>query len=147
MSRPSKYSGIVVNLLIAVAISLVVNFSYVLLLVVEKSDDRHPPFSRELRTDREIVRVEGDVWISPDGHGYLLYVSPERLSDGDAAATGLAEVAPARDSVYIPAIRRASCGCGRATICWPTRSNRTVRADGSCWDKCWNATASRSITV
>lgn len=55
MSRPSKYSGIVVNLLIAVAISLVVNFSYVLLLVVEKSDDRHPPFSRELRTDREIV--------------------------------------------------------------------------------------------
>ena len=102
MSRPSKYSGIVVNLLIAVAISLVVNFSYVLLLVVEKSDDRHPPFSRELRTDREIVRVEGDVWISPDGHGYLLYVSPERLSDGDAAATGLAEVAPARDSVYIP---------------------------------------------
>ena len=127
MSRPSKYSGIVVNLLIAVAISLVVNFSYVLLLVVEKSDDRHPPFSRELRTDREIVRVEGDVWISPDGHGYLLYVSPERLSDG-------------------PAIRRASCGCGRATICWPTRSNRTVRADGSCWDKCWNATASRSIT-
>ena len=45
-----------------------------------------------------------------------------------------------------PAIRRASCGCGRATICWPTRSNRTVRADGSCWDKCWNATASRSIT-
>ena len=102
MSRPSKYSGIVVNLLIAVAISLVVNFSYVLLLVVEKSDDRHPPFSRELRTDREIVRVEGDVWISPDGHGYLLYVSPERLSDSDAAATGLAEVAPARDSVYIP---------------------------------------------
>ena len=102
MSRPSKYSGIFVNLLIAVAISLVVNFSYVLLLVVEKSDDRHPPFSRELRTDREIVRVEGDVWISPDGHGYLLYVSPERLSDGDAAATGLAEVAPARDSVYIP---------------------------------------------
>ena len=102
MSRPSKYSGIVVNLLIAVAISLVVNFSYVLLLVVEKSDDRHPPFSRELRTDREIVRIEGDVWISPDGHGYLLYVSPERLSDGDAAATGLAEVAPARDSVYIP---------------------------------------------
>ena len=87
MSRPSKYSGIVVNLLIAVAISLVVNISYVLLLVVEKSDDRHPPFSREVRTDREIVRVEGDVWISPDGHGYLLYVSPERLSVGDAVAT------------------------------------------------------------
>ena len=141
MSRPSKYSGIVVNLLIAVAISLVVNFSYVLLLVVEKSDDRHPPFSRELRTDREIVRVEGDVWISPDGHGYLLYVSPERLSDGDARRSHRRATAS-----ISPAIRRASCGCGRATICWPTRSNRTVRADGSCWDKCWNATASRSIT-
>ncbi len=102
MPRPSKYSGIVVNLLIAVAISLVVNFSYVLLLVVEKGDDRHPPFNRETETNRENIRVEGDVWISPDGHGYLFYASPKRLSDDDSVATGLAEVVPMRDSVYIP---------------------------------------------
>ena len=102
MPRPSKYSGIVVNLLIAVAISLVVNFSYVLLLVVEKNDDRHPPFSREMGANKENIRVKGDVWISPDGHGYLLYVSPKSLSDGDSVATGLAEAAPAHDSVYIP---------------------------------------------
>ena len=102
MSRSSKYSGIVVNLLLAVAISLVVNFSYVLLLVVEKGDDRHPPFSREMEPDRENIRVEGEVWISPDGHGYLFYTSPKKLSDDDSVATGLAEVAPTRDSVYIP---------------------------------------------
>ena len=64
MKLQSKYADLVLNLLVAVAISLVVNFSYVLLLVVQKSDDRHPPFSRELRTDREIVRVEGDVWFT-----------------------------------------------------------------------------------
>ncbi len=102
MSRPSKYSGVVVDLLIAVAVSLVVNFSYVLLLVVEKNDDRHPPFSREMGANTENIRVEGDVWISPDGHGYLLYVSPKSLSADDSVTTGLAEAAPARDSVYIP---------------------------------------------
>ena len=94
MSRPSKYSGIVVNLLIAVAISLVVNFSYVLLLVVEKSDDRHPPFSRELRTDREIVRVEGDVterlrrWLPTGQVGHLQIAAvPDRgePDDGELA--------------------------------------------------------------
>lgn len=101
MSRPSKSGGIVVDLLIAVAISLVVNFSYLLVLVVEKSDDRRPPFSREQEADRESVRVEGDVWVSPDGHGYLLYDAPKSLSDDDSVRTGLEEAAPVRDSVYI----------------------------------------------
>lgn len=102
MTRPPKYNGIVVDLLIAVAVSLVVNFSYLLLLVVEKNDDRRPPFSRELEADRENLRVEGEVWISPDGHGYLFYASPKKLSDADVVETGLAEAEPARDSVYIP---------------------------------------------
>jgi len=98
MARASNHSTVVVNLLVAVAISLVVNFSYLLLLVVEKSDDRHPPFSREQGADRENIRVEGDVWLSPDGHGYLIYAVPQRLADADDPTAAAA----VRDSVYIP---------------------------------------------
>lgn len=147
MSRPSKSGGIVVDLLIAVAISLVVNFSYLLVLVVEKSDDRRPPFSREQEADRESVRVEGDVWVSPDGHGYLLYDAPKSLSDDDSVRTGLEEAAPVREQrLHSLVIRRVSCGCSRATGWWPTRSNRGARAGIRCWGWCWNATVSRSIT-
>ena len=36
MNLQSKYSDLMLNLLVALAISLVVNFSYVLLLIVEQ---------------------------------------------------------------------------------------------------------------
>ena len=48
MRLQSRYSDVVLNLLVAVAISLVVNFSYLLLLLVEQSSERRrvPPASR-----------------------------------------------------------------------------------------------------
>ena len=39
MRLQSRYSDVVLNLLVAVAISLVVNFSYLLLLLVEQSSE------------------------------------------------------------------------------------------------------------
>ncbi len=88
--RP-KYSDVVLNLLVAIGISLVVNFSYVLLLIV---DYRGEPSGPE---KERIVRRSGEGRLSvvPDGHGYLvydngdsLYVSMSRirrlgLADGD----------------------------------------------------------------
>ncbi len=64
----NKYARTVINLLVALAISLVVNFSYLLLLIsqpepLELSDPR--------KEDLMIVR-EGWLSITPDGHGYLL---------------------------------------------------------------------------
>lgn len=77
MRLPPKYSDVVLNLLVAVAISLVVNFSYLILLLVEqKGEQPRPPREQVVaRGERGVLRI------SPDGHGYLIY--------------------PAGDSVYV----------------------------------------------
>ena len=91
MKLRSKYSGIVPNLLIAVAISLVVNFSYLLLLVVERGDTPPKPDDALVVSRQE----EGRLSVSPDGHGYLVYPGGDsvyvmqsrvrrlKLADGD----------------------------------------------------------------
>ena len=44
MGLQPKYSDLILNLLVALAVSLVVNFSYVLLLIVaQKSDGQQRP--------------------------------------------------------------------------------------------------------
>lgn len=67
--KRSKYSDVLLNLLVAVAISLVVNFSYLLLLIVDQQNE--PPRPGHERT---IERPEeGILRIHPDGYGYLIY--------------------------------------------------------------------------
>lgn len=81
MKRNSKYSEVVINLLVAMAISLVVNFSYVLLLIVDQNGEPQGP-----ERERFIPRAEAGVLsIVPDGHGYLIY--------------------PGGDSLYVPMSR------------------------------------------
>lgn len=66
--RRTGYRNVLLNLLVAVAVSLVVNFSYMLLLLVDSKNEVPPP--------EEIASAEtgtGVLRISPDGHGYLLY--------------------------------------------------------------------------
>lgn len=75
MHLPSKYSDVVLNLLVAVAISLVVNFSYLILLLVEQRSEPPRP-SKE----RVVTRSEtGVLRISPDGHGYLIYPNGDSI--------------------------------------------------------------------
>lgn len=79
MRLPSKYSEVVLNLFIALAISLVVNFSYLILLLIDEPNEPSPSRVPEYRVEE---RAEvGVLRLSPDGHGYLLY--------------------PAGDSVYV----------------------------------------------
>ena len=75
MNLQSKYSDLMLNLLVALAISLVVNFSYVLLLIVEQKGEGQP---RPARASVVTRSEEGVLHVSPDGHGYicLLYTSP-----------------------------------------------------------------------
>ncbi|MEG1405917.1 MAG: termination factor Rho, partial [Alistipes sp.] len=89
MSLLSKYSDVILNLLIAVAISLVVNFSYLLLFIVDQKDvqPHHPHAARSSE-----VAAEGRLSVTPDGHGYLLY---------EEAAI---------DSVYVPMSRIRKLG-------------------------------------
>ena len=70
MGLQPKYSDLILNLLVALAVSLVVNFSYVLLLIVDqKSDGQQRPAKASVIARGE----EGTLRISPDGHGYIVY--------------------------------------------------------------------------
>ncbi len=82
MTLPPKYANIGPNLLVAVAISLVVNFSYLLLLIVDRGETSSTTLKREHVHRRS---CEGRLSVTPDGHGYLIY------------ETG--------DSVYVPQMR------------------------------------------
>lgn len=72
MKPQSRYSDIGLNLLVAVAVTLVVNFSYLLLLLVEQRSEPSQP-----QRPHEVCVTEcpdqGRLAISPDGHGYLIY--------------------------------------------------------------------------
>ena len=52
MKLQSKYADLVLNLLVAVAISLVVNFSYVLLMLVDLNSDSQPRPSDQRAVER-----------------------------------------------------------------------------------------------
>ena len=87
-----RYSNTMLNLLIALAVSVIVNFSYALLFLVERPSD---DINRNNPTKEQILH-EGRLSISPDGHGYIIgpngcdsvYVTLNRvrrfgLHDGD----------------------------------------------------------------
>ncbi|MEG0807922.1 MAG: histidine kinase [Alistipes sp.] len=98
MIQRSKYSDVILNLLVAMAISLVVNFSYLLLLIVDQKSEPQRP-ARE----RLVERTEaGILAVVPDGHGYLIYENGDSiyvpmsrirrmgLSDGDRLSVAVA---------------------------------------------------------
>lgn len=70
MNARSRYAAVKLNLLVAVAISLVVNFSFLLLLAVDPRNEpsRTLPFGEVT----EIGRT-GTLSVTPDGHGYVRY--------------------------------------------------------------------------
>lgn len=82
MNRPPKNALWIPNLLVALAITLVVNFSYLLLLIVDRRSEPQPDEGRYRRFEHE-----GILDVAPDGHGYILYAGTEI------------------DSVYVPASR------------------------------------------
>lgn len=105
MNLESKYSDLMLNLLVALAISLVVNFSYVLLLIVEQKGEGQP---RPARASVVTRSEEGVLHVSPDGHGYIVYGN--------------------RDSVYVPMQRHPPDGSfGWATGWWSTWSPAPLR--------------------
>ena len=70
MKLQSKYADLMLNLLVAVVISLVVNFSYVLLMLVDLNSDSQPRPSDQRAVERP---DEGVLSVHPDGYGYLVY--------------------------------------------------------------------------
>ena len=66
-----KYSSVVTHILAALAISSIVNFSYLLILI---ADDRDygPPELRESECQDILADVSGRLSLNPDGYGYLI---------------------------------------------------------------------------
>lgn len=114
MRALSRYSDVVLNLLVAVAISLVVNFSYLLLVLVEQSSETTSsggPGHEQRVWER---RDEGRLAVHADGYGYLVYaggdsvyVPPQNLrwlglEDGDRIR---ADIRPSRRSGGHPVLK------------------------------------------
>lgn len=107
MGLQSKYSDLILNLLVALAVSLVVNFSYVLLLIVDQKSDGQP---RPAKASVIARGEEGTLRVSPDGHGYIVYENGDsvyvmmqriyrmNLKDGDRLVANLA--APRRHGAH-----------------------------------------------
>ena len=107
MGLQPKYSDLILNLLVALAVSLVVNFSYVLLLIVDQKSDGQP---RPAKASVIARGEEGTLRISPDGHGYIVYENGDsvyvmmqriyrmNLKDGDRLVANLA--APRRHGAH-----------------------------------------------
>lgn len=113
MFRHVRYPNVLLNLLVAVAVSLVVNFSYLLLLLVDSRNDAPSPPPEEILAADEAET--GLLRVSPDGHGYLIgdngdsiYVSMQRLqrlelADGDTLTVSVS--APASSDAH-PALKK-----------------------------------------
>ena len=107
MGLQPKYSDLILNLLVALAVSLVVNFSYVLLLIVDQKSDGQP---RPVKASVIARGEEGTLRVSPDGHGYIVYENGDsvyvmmqriyrmNLKDGDRLVANLA--APRRHGAH-----------------------------------------------
>ncbi|MFI3285887.1 MAG: histidine kinase [Rikenellaceae bacterium] len=100
-------SKIIIDILIAVAISLVVNFSHLLLIFVDQEQPHENTKNRHEENNPNYAKVEGRFIKSPDGHGYVIYgdqgdsvyVSKGRadrygLKEGDTLTTAVS-LAPA----------------------------------------------------
>ena len=107
MGLQPKYSDLILNLLVALAVSLVVNFSYVLLLIVDQKSDGQP---RPAKASVIARGEEGTLRVSPDGHGYIVYENGDsvyvmmqriyrmNLKDGERLVANLA--APRRHGAH-----------------------------------------------
>ncbi len=72
-------SKIVIDILIAIAISLVVNFSHLMLIFVDQDPQSSKTTQRSDAANSNDIRVTGIFSRNPNGHGYLIY------SDADTA--------------------------------------------------------------
>lgn len=118
MVRSSRYADVLLNLLVALAVSLVVNFSYMLLLLVDQRSDSQRP-----QKERVLERAEeGLLAVSPDGHGYLVYPNGDsvyvlmqqirrlNLRSGDRI---VADIVPPRNPHGHPLMRQMRMRNGR----------------------------------
>ncbi|WP_300868041.1 histidine kinase [uncultured Alistipes sp.] len=143
MARFPIRTSLVAHLLVALAISLVVNFSYLLLLFVDRKSEPQPVNERAIDMPHE-----GRLRIAPDGYGYLLYaadgapdsvyVSPQRvrrlrLADGDRLEVTLNLPRTPRGHYSMAEVRRRN----GEEFDYRTVFNRPSEAVETVWQLCF----------
>lgn len=143
MARFPIRTSLVAHLLVALAISLVVNFSYLLLLFVDRKSEPQPVNERAIDMPHE-----GRLRIAPDGYGYLLYaadgapdsvyVSPQRvrrlrLADGDRLVVTLNLPRTPRGHYSMAEVRRRN----GEEFDYRTVFNRPSEAVETVWQLCF----------
>ncbi len=105
MSMSKKYNTVIINIMLAVVVCLIINFSY--LLAIREQDRREAETTQRLQ--REIENqpsITGKLYISKDGYGYIvsfpdsIHVQADSLTvaPADTLAAG-----PVHDSVLVSA--------------------------------------------
>lgn len=91
MNLKHKRSNLAINILIAIAIALTVNFSYLLSMIVA---ERESTDQRQLMEQERMQRPEakGILRLSPDGYGYLIVDNETPITLADGSHT---------DSIYV----------------------------------------------
>lgn len=118
MTLPKKYNTAVINILLAVVISLVINFSY--LLAIREQDRRDFGTPHWLPEGGEETSHRGILHISKDGYGYL--ICEDRPEEGYS------------DSIYVNAgtIRRLNLQAG-SILSVTARNSQTPGANRFLW--------------
>lgn len=128
----ARYSDVVLNLSVAVAISLVINFSYLLFLLVDPSADS-TSFHRTVRERGWQRSGEGRLSVHPDGYGYLVY------PDGDSVyvlSQSIRRFGLASGDLLQAEVRPPSRNGGHAVLHWPRmRNGETVSLPGVFYDR------------
>ncbi|MBQ1990355.1 MAG: hypothetical protein II231_04415, partial [Rikenellaceae bacterium] len=61
------------NILISIAVSLLINFSYLLVIFASANSDKdRPQWIEEYEARKVEIATEGTLHIMPDGYGYLV---------------------------------------------------------------------------
>lgn len=95
-----KRSTTVINILIAIVITLAVNFSYILVMIAEQRENSSSTTSTQQRQPQEPPQrpeAEGVLHLSKDGYGYII---PDNISQGVPDDTHIDSIFVSNRKVY-----------------------------------------------
>ena len=76
----TRHSTVVANILAAIVLTIIVNFSYLISMIVDQRErDRDMQQQEQQERERYKPRFLGRLHVSPDGYGYLIAESDEAL--------------------------------------------------------------------
>ncbi len=131
MTFPRKYNTVVINILLAVVVCLVINFSY--LLALREQERRDSAATQRLQQwQREIENLPsftGTLHVSRDGYGYIVVADSTRMA-ADTLSIGELAAAPDSLAAQLPVDSLAPARFSDSIYVLPRDIDRLSLADG-----------------